>query len=293
MKIVEEESSPISVSRRSLIGGGSLVAGAAILAQASQPAQAQQAQPENSEFAWGNAVARIKQQGKIVFAMPGSMSPPQYYRDPSTGEPAGYDVEIAKLIAKDLGVEPVFEEAVVAARILGVQAGKYDVALGGTANSPARAGAIAFTRGYLPYDLVLMVKADSDVTSPEQLNAEGRIITALIGSTSEYAVRERFPKAQVNPLKINEAMLEVAAGRADACMVEYSIGAPFSKNQPSTKILSNAQGPIVLATEYGCLAVRTSEMGLCYWLDNWVYWHDSRGTLKSMYDRIFGGTTRT
>ena len=281
------------VSRRNLIGGGSFAVGATILAQATVPATAQQApQQEMSEFGWGNALARIKQRRKVVFAMPGSMSPPQYYRDPSTREPAGYDVEIAKLIAKDMGVEPVFEEAVVAARILGVQSGRYDIALGGTANAPVRAGAIAFTRGYLPYELVLLVKADSDITSPDQLNAEGRVVTALIASTSEYAVRERFPKAQINPLKINEAMLEVASGRADACMVEFTIAAPFAQKQPSTRILSDAQGPIVLATEYGCLAVRTSEMALRYWLDNWLYWYDSRGTMKSIYDKVFGPIIR-
>jgi hypothetical protein len=50
---------------------------------------------------------------------------------------------VARLIAKDPGVEPVFEEVVTPARVVGSQAGKYDIGLGCTANTPARA--------YIPY----------------------------------------------------------------------------------------------------------------------------------------------
>jgi polar amino acid transport system substrate-binding protein len=285
------------VSRRSFFGsGGAAAIGAAsALGGSMQMAQAQQApaaQVTAAEFAWGDGIRRIKSAGKIVCAMPGSMVPPQYYHDPNTNKPEGYDAEVARMIAKDLGVEAVFEEAVVAARIIGLQAGRYDVVLGGTANTPARAQSIAFTRGYVPYQQVLLVRADSKITGLEELNDPKYTVTMQIGSTAEYAARNMFPKANLKPLQINEAMLDVATGRADADLVEQYLAVPFAKKQPNVKLLGGFEKPVVTATEYGCLACRPSDMALRQWLDNWLYWYDTHGILPTLYERIMGTVLR-
>jgi polar amino acid transport system substrate-binding protein len=286
------------VSRRGFIatGGAAAVGAASVLsgqmAQAQQAAPPQGAQVTAAEFAWGDGIRRIKSAGKMVFAMPGSMVPPQYYHDPATNEPVGYDAEVAKMIAKDLGVEAVFEEAVVAARVIGLQAGRYDAVMGGTANTPARAQSIAFTRGYVPYQQILLVRADSPITGLAELNDSKYTVTMQIGSTAEYAARQMFPQANIKPLQINEAMLEVASGRADADLVELYLAAPFAKKQPSVKILGTADKPVVTATEFGCLACRASDMALRQWLDNWLYWYDTHGILPALYDRIMGPVLR-
>ena len=110
------------VSRRGFFrdGGLAAVAMGAAGAWGAREAWAQAAPPPAQvaiadQYAFGDGIKRIKAAKKVVFAMSGSSIPPQYYRDPTTNQPAGYDVEVAKLIAKDLGVDPVFEEAVVAA----------------------------------------------------------------------------------------------------------------------------------------------------------------------------------
>lgn len=290
----EHDGAEHSPSRRRLfetgaamIGGATLVAGAAGAAWAQTPPP-----PPLGEFAWGDGIKRIKAAGKIIFAMPGSMVPPQYYRDPATNKPVGYDVEVANLIAKDLGVEPEFQEAVVAARIIGVQSGKYDVVLAGTANSPVRAAAIAFTRGYVPYEQVLLVRKDSPVKSAAELNDPKYTVSVQIGATAEYAARQMFPKANIKPLNVQEAMLDVASGRADADLVERYLAAPFTKNHQNTSLLGGFDTPFVTATEYGCIACRAGEMGLRQWLDNWVYWYESHGVLKGLYDQIMGPTIR-
>jgi ABC-type amino acid transport substrate-binding protein len=269
-----------------------LVGAATLIASNSSSAVAQSNPPplQLGDFAWGAGIKRIKDAGKVIFGMPGSMVPPQYYRDPQTNKPVGYDVEVANLIAKDLDVEPVFEEAVVAARIIGLQAGKYDIVLAGTANKPTRAAAIAFTRGYIPYEQVLIVRKDSPIKSANELNDPKYTVTAQIGATAEYAARQIFPKANIQPLEIQEAMLEVATGRADADLVERYLAAPFVKLHPDTMLLGGMETPYVTATEYGCIACRTSEMDLRQWLDNWVYWYDTHGILPGMFDRIMKPT---
>ena len=137
----------------------------------------------------------------------------------------------------------------------------------------------------------MLIGANSKVTSVEELNDPKFTITAMMGSTAEYAARERFPKANIKPLQINEAMLEVAAGRADANLVELYLAGPFAKSQPTAKILGGDK-PIITATEYGCLICRNTEMGLRQWLDNWLYWYQSHGILGGMYDRTVGAALR-
>ena len=291
--MTEHDQTNHPLSRRRLLTTGATAIGAATLAAgAVSQSFAQSNPPPLGEFAWGDGIRRIKDAGKVVFGMAGSMIPPQYYRDPSTNEPVGYDAEVARLIAKDLDVEPVFEEAVVAARIIGLQSGKYDIVLAGTANAPARAAAIAFSRGYIPYEQVLLVKADSPIKTAEELNDPKYTVSVQIGATAEYAARQMFPKANIKPLELQEAMLDVASGRSDADVVERYLAAPFAKNHPTTTVLGGFDSPVVTATEYGCLACRMSEMGLRQWLDNWVYWYDSHGVLPGLYQKIMGDTLR-
>ena len=86
-------------SRRWVFARGGLAAatGVAVLASAEPPSLAQQA--GGGDFAWGDALKRIKAAGKVVFAQSGSPIPPLYSLDPTTKKPVGYDVEIANLIA--------------------------------------------------------------------------------------------------------------------------------------------------------------------------------------------------
>jgi ABC-type amino acid transport substrate-binding protein len=286
----KEEGNDVAARRRFFAAGGLAAAGFLLTAAGQAQAQQPPALPP-TDFAWGDAIRRIKAAGKVVFGMAGNPVPPQYYHDPQTNQPAGYDADVARLIAKDLGVEPVFEEVVTPARVVGLQAGKYDIGLGDTANTPARALAVAFTRGYIPYQQVLLVNANSKIATPAELNNPKYTITAMLGSTAEYAAREMFPKANIKPLQINEAMLEVASGRADADLVELYLAGPFAKSQPSAKVLGGDK-PIVTATEYGCLMCRNTEMGLRQWLDNWLYWYQSHGILGGMYDRTVGAALR-
>jgi len=282
-----------TASRRRLVaaGGIGVLAGVGSLAAAVAAAEAQPV-PAASEFAWGNALQRIKTAGKVVFAQSGSPTPPLYYRDPDSNKPIGYDVEIANLIARDLGVEPVFEEAGVAARISGLQSGKYDIALGGTVNSPARAQLVGFTRGYVPYRQVLLVGAAAKFQSADELDNPKYTITVAAGSTAEDTAKLVFTRANIKPLRLNDAVLAVAGGAASASLLELYLAAPFAKAQPSVKVLGEPDRPIVVATEYGCLACRAAEMDLRQWLENWVYWYESHGVLNAMYARIMAAAQR-
>jgi len=257
------------------------------------PEEAAPAAEEQVAGAFGNIIQEIRDRGKITIATILKF-PPEMYRDPDTGEPAGYDVEIMKMIAQDLEVELDLVDVEWEAILPGVASGKYDTTLCGIVNKPSRLLTFEFTRGYVPYDQWLLVRADETATNWRELNVAGKKITAQIGASAEYRARDAFPKAEIVPLKVPECMLEVEAGRADGCVIEVYLAAPFAAQHPNTKVLGYPEDEAggLLAREWGCIPVRRNEHTFLHYLDAWIGWYWTRGTLPTMYDQIVGPTLR-
>lgn len=251
------------------------------------------AQDEKVPAAFGNIIQEIRDRGKITIATILKF-PPEMYRDPDTGEPAGYDVEIMKMIAQDLEVELDLVDVEWEAILPGVASGKYDTTLCGIVNKPSRLLTFDFTRGYVPYDQWLLVQAGETATAWHELNKPGKKITAQIGASAEYRARDAFPEAEIVPLKVPECMLEVEAGRADGCVIEIYLAAPFAAKHPKTKVLGYPDDETagLLAREWGCIPVRKSEHTFMHFLDAWIAWYWERGTLPTLYDQIVGPTLR-
>ena len=195
------------------------------------------------------------------------------------------------MLAKDLEVQAEFQEIESGpASIAGLMAKKYDLVITGMANKPSRALALQFTRGYVPYDQIIIVKSKTKDAPWQELNKKGIKISSNLGTSGEFRSKEAFPNADFISLGMPEFMLEVAAGRADACLTEDYLGLPFVLNHPTTKVLKDpATGKSqVIAREWGCLPVRLGEHAFMHYLDNWIAWYWERGNLPSLYDKIMG-----
>jgi ABC-type amino acid transport substrate-binding protein len=213
--------------------------------------------------------------------------PPQFYRDAQTREPAGYDVEMLKLMARDLGAELQIEDMDFMGTVPALLAGRVDLIANGLVNTPERAKTIQFSEPYVPYQLVLMVQKGSGLTRAEGLNEDGRIVSVLMGSTSEELAKQLFPKAEVRSLPRQDAcMLEVSSKRADACLLEQYLAIPFVRNNRTTTELLAPDKP--LALQYGCLALRYGNPRFLYWVNNWLRYYRANGILDALYNRTIG-----
>ena len=123
--------------------------------------------------------------------------PPQMYRD-ENGDPAGYDVELMKMLANDMHVELEVVDMDFPGLIPALLAGKVDMLSVGLVNTPERALALEFTDGYVPYSQVVVVQKNSAAESVSDLNREGMKITALLGSTAENLAKAKFPNAEID-----------------------------------------------------------------------------------------------
>ena len=270
-----------SVSRRTLLGGAALAIGGAALAACSTSSNG----GETAAATSGTSLLKTIQSRGTLNVTTSLLYPPEFYKDKS-GNPAGYDIDVLNLVAKDLNVKlNIIDVPDNAANIANVQSGKADMVSAGLVNTPKRALVMNFTKGYVPYTQILMVTTNGGINSIADLNKAGKKITALQASTAFFRAQLLFPKATVTPLAQDEALLDVATGKADACLVEDYLAKPFIAQHSNVKLMANGQS---VATEFGCWGVLAGDFLWWRWLDNWISYNIDNATLPGMYTNTFG-----
>jgi polar amino acid transport system substrate-binding protein len=290
---LEGEQSPVdrikqglgsSLSRRTLLGGAALAIGGAALAACSTGSNGGTAQA--SAGTGTSLLTTIQSRGQLNVTT-SLLYPPEFYKD-SSGKPVGYDIDVLNLVAKDLNVKlNIIDVPDNAANIANVQSGKADMVSAGLVNTPKRALVMNFTKGYVPYTQILMVTTNGGINSVADLNKAGKTITALTASTAFFRAQLLFPKATVTPLAQDEALLSVATGKADACLVEDYLAKPFVAQHSNVKLMNNGIG---VATEFGCWGVLAGDYLWWRWLDNWISYNIDNAQLPGMYTNTFGLT---
>jgi ABC-type amino acid transport substrate-binding protein len=223
--------------------------------------------------------------GKLTVGMNLQFKPEMYL---DNGEPAGYDVDLLKKLVPDLGVALNIQNLDFNGLIPGLQSKKFDMVSVGLSPTPERKKVVDFTRAYVPYALVLGVPAKdaSSITSVDAMNASGKTITALQGSTGEQLAKKLFPKAKVQGFPDqNAAFLEVATGRADAIVVEDYLLAQFQASNAGK--LEKAAIAKPLDVQYGSWAVPKGNDAFVKYLDTWLCKAQTDGTLEELYKKDF------
>ena len=97
-----------------------------------------------------NRLEEIKARGYIEVCTEPYFAPNEFIDSSKTGQDqyVGYDMELAKYIADDIGVELRIGPLEFSAVLAGIAEGKYDLAISALAYSPARAEAMAMSKGY-------------------------------------------------------------------------------------------------------------------------------------------------
>ncbi len=234
----------------------------------------------------GNLLDEIKDRGTLKVGMVLQFEPQMYIDE--NGDPAGYDVDLMNMLAEDLGVELEISNLEFDAMIPGLIARQFDMVSVGLVGRPPRLEQLWFTCPYVPYRQVVVVNNDSGITTRSQLNSSDVTMTALTGSTAANLTETQFPEAELIELDQAPAFLEVASGRADAIVVEEYLALPFVAENPSTSVL-DPNSPF-LAAEYGAWALPRGEVVWLEYLNGWLAYYISRGTLDEVYEQHIGPT---
>ena len=277
-----QRTSASSVSRRTLLGTAALAIGGAALAACSTGNTGTTTIQTSASAE--SLLKQVQSRGQLNVTT-SLLYKPEFYKD-SSGAPAGYDIELLKMLAKDLNVKlNIIDVPDNAANIANVQSGKADLVSAGLVNTPARSLVLNFTRGYVPYTQVVIVPVQGGANSVSDLNQAGKKITALTASTAFFRAQLLFPKATVVPLAQDEALLSVATGKADACLIEIYLATPFIAQHSNVKLMNNGQA---VATEFGCWGIPAGDYLWWRYLDNWIAYNTDNSQIPGMYQNIIG-----
>ncbi len=211
---------------------------------------------------------------------------PLMYLD-KNGKPAGYDVAVLNVLAKQMHVKLVIKNIDFNGLIPGVVAKKFDMVDGLTA-TPERAKSVTFSRPYIPYAQILAARTGN--TTPATIsawNTSSKTITSLQGSTAEQQVKKTFPQATSHAFPDqNSAFLEVATGRAHAIVVEDYQLAQFNKSFGNK--LKEVAFKKPLHVEYGSYSVHHGNTAFARYLNRFICTQQTNGTLAKLYKQTIG-----
>jgi cyclohexadienyl dehydratase len=160
---------------------------------------------------------KVLDDGKVRVGTTGDFNP-MSFKDPATKEYRGHQIDAAKQLAKDMGVELEFVATDWKTLINGVVAGKYDIVMTGTSMTVSRAKAAGYTipwgrTGYLPLtrkELAGKFKTWEDLNNPDVT------VGYNLGTSFADFVKLRLPKASVKEVESPARdWQELLAGRVD------------------------------------------------------------------------------
>ena len=159
--------------------------------------------------------------------------PPFEYRE--NDQPTGIDVDIAKEVAKKMGLELKVDDIAFDSIIPELVSGKADISFAGMTVTEDRKQSVDFTQTYAKASQMIIVKNDSSIAGPDDLKnkrigVQQGTTGDLFSSTVEGATVERYNKGM-------EAVQALVQGKVDAVVIDEQPAKVYVKEVQGTKVL--------------------------------------------------------
>jgi polar amino acid transport system substrate-binding protein len=153
-----------------------------------------------------------------------------------TNQLEGFDVDIGRRIASDLGVEAEFVTTEAAQRVPFLVSNRIDIALGALTRTPARAKLVAFTVPLHSESMGVITTDKVSAESWQDLNRDDITLVNMRGNLSVDLLKDRLPNPKVLLVDGNaDTIRAIAQGRADALVENVDFFLSFTKNYRAVK----------------------------------------------------------
>lgn len=163
------------------------------------------------QFPADSTLGKIQKRGEITIGVKYDV-PPFGFKNPQSGEVEGFDVDMGRFIAEELGVEPKFIEAISDNRIPFLEKGTVDLILSTMTINAERDTEIDFSEPYYIAQGRILVPKGSDIMGLKDL--AGNSVCTALGSTYEETIREEAPDADLKLVDTYSECLELLQNKA-------------------------------------------------------------------------------
>jgi polar amino acid transport system substrate-binding protein len=224
----------------------------------------------------------IIKRGTLIVAV--SLGTPPYGLTNAQMEPDGYDVGLAKLIARELGVKLQIVDTVASSRIPVLTSGKVDIVISSFSITPERAKAIAFTDCVYVDQQVAVAPESVTLTSMDDM--KGKRVGVTRASTNDIVMtRQAPPGVQVqrydDDASTSQAML---AGQVDAIVTSAALAVAIRDRNPAQKLSVKflvSQAPMAIG-------IRRGEPDLLHWLNTTIFMLWTNKEIQALQQKWMG-----
>lgn len=180
-----------------------------------------------------DALDRIKDNKTLTVGLEGDWQPWSYH-DSDTNKIIGYDADLARALAKKLGVKIKLVEAPWESLFAGLDDGRYDLVINGVEITSERKEKYDFSEPYAYIHTALVVKNDNtDIKDFKDL--KGKKTVNSIGSTY-MTMAEKYGAEATGVSTLDETIQNVIDGRADATLNSEDSIATYLQEKPDAPI---------------------------------------------------------
>jgi polar amino acid transport system substrate-binding protein len=226
----------------------------------------------------------ITSKGKIAIGVLTGIPP--YDTVDASGNTDGFLVDLAKQVAKGLGVQAEIVPVTNASRAAALESGRVDLLIAQMTATPERARSFLMTNPYGAYEMRFVAKKDMPLTKLDDL--AGKRVSVPQGSTQDVAVSGLGVKG-LQVVRFDDdalAMQALISGQVDATAAVAAVANDVIKKQHIDTLEVKTQVP--LFTLYWSMAVRKDASQFHQWLNNFIFYQEVSGALGSLHQKWIG-----
>jgi polar amino acid transport system substrate-binding protein len=210
--------------------------------------------------------------------------PPFEFQDEKTKEYVGFDIDLLKAVAKQMGYEVQLQSMGFDGLIPALEASQIDVVASAMTITDERAKKVAFSKPYYKSGLSIVVKKDNTAIQSFK-DLEGKRIAVQIGTTGAEEAK-KIKNAKVREFNSTaEAFLELKAGGVDAVVNDLPVN-QYYLTQGGSKD-AKAVGEVLNAEEYG-IAIAKKNKELADKVNKALEEIQKNGEYEKIYVKWFG-----
>ena len=233
------------------------------------------------QTATADQLAEILDRGSIKVGVPENF--PTFGSVGSNFEHQGYDVDVAELLAKDLGVELELVPLTSKQRIPYLTSGRVDLVISSMGANPTRAKSIWFSSAYAPFFSAAFASVVRKIDTPDDL--DGLKVGVTGGTIEDLELSKLIPEgADLVRFGDNAATLSsYIAGQVDVLVTGNTVASKLAKENPHLELETKfIVRQFIVRQSPALIGVRAGENNMLQWVNVFVLHKKLGGVLNDL-----------
>jgi polar amino acid transport system substrate-binding protein len=227
-------------------------------------------------------LSNILETGTVKIAIPENFPP--FGSLNAEGEYAGYDVDVAKLIAKDLGVEVELIPVTSKQRIPFLETDRVDMVISSMGANPERAKSIWFSSAYAPFFSGAFAPNAMAIASAKDL--VGKKVGVTGGTLEDLELTENGPKG-IEIIRFGDNAANLAAylsGQVEVLVTGNTVAATLKADNPDLDV----ETKFIIKDSPAFIGVKKGNSDLLQWVNVFILHKKLGGQLNDLSEKWLG-----